>query len=171
MEPFTHLAVFYDSDAGRIRMSGPFLAQGLLLGQPCFLMAAGEELDSYLEHLSATPGLDLKEAMRSGLLVVADGPGQTIAEALDFWERSFWQALDRPGVLIRAVGEMASERTTFVSEAEMLAYEAALNLSTKRFPCVVLCQYDVRRFDGPALLSALRAHPDLLQRPLRTLFT
>jgi len=30
-----------------------------------------------------------------------------------------------------------------------------------RFPCVALCQYDVRKFSGQAVLAALRAHPDI----------
>jgi hypothetical protein len=31
----------------------------------------------------------------------------------------------------------------------------------RRYPVVVICQYDVREFDGEALLRALKAHPDL----------
>src|SRR2546421_5000462 len=42
-----HLAAFYDSDAGRVRLTAPFLADGIRAGQPCFLLAHGEELDSY----------------------------------------------------------------------------------------------------------------------------
>ena len=41
----------------------------------------------------------------------------------------------------------------------------------KRFPIVVICQYDVRRFSGQALFSALRAHPDLFSQPLGPFLT
>src|SRR4029077_19246224 len=42
-----HLAAFYDSDAGRVRLTAPFLAEGIRAGEPCFLLAQGEELDAY----------------------------------------------------------------------------------------------------------------------------
>src|ERR1700704_3867746 len=33
----SHVATFYNSDEGRLRLSGPFLADGIRAGQPCFL--------------------------------------------------------------------------------------------------------------------------------------
>ena len=124
-------------------------------------MAQGEELDSYMVALDAQPGVDVDSALASGALTVVPGPGRTVAEALDFWEASLWEAMDRHATPMRAVGEMASERMTFESEKEMLAYEAAFNVTGRRFPSAVICQYDVRKFSGPALLQALRAHPDI----------
>lgn len=170
-DAYTHLAVFYDSDAGRMRLSAPFLEDGLRAGQPCFLVAAGEVLDGYLDRLAAAPGLDLGRAIESGLLTIVNSPGTTVDEALQFWEQALWTSLDTRPPVIRVVGEMIVEREMFVSEAEMLAYEAAFNQMSKRFPCFVLCQYDVRAFTGPALLAALRAHPDLMALPLRNLIS
>jgi hypothetical protein len=61
----------------------------------------------------------------------------TAREALDFWEGALWSAIDRHAPVIRVVGEMASEREAFASEEEMLAY--AFNMTSPRFPCVVIC--------------------------------
>jgi hypothetical protein len=166
---YTHLAVFYDSDAGRLRLSTPFLEEGLRAGQPCSLIAHGSVLEAYLERLRAAPGLDVETALETGLLKVFDAPGANVDAALQFWEQTFWAAVEDRAPVIRAVGEMECVREKFNSEAEMLAFEAAFNLVAKRFPCFVICQYDVRAFTGTALLSALRAHPDLLALPLRTL--
>src|SRR5207245_1851006 len=47
-----HFATFYDSDPGRLRITVPFLADGLRAGQTCFLAASGEVLDIYLESLN-----------------------------------------------------------------------------------------------------------------------
>ena len=157
-----HVAAFYDSDAGRVRLTAPFLADGIRAGQPCFLLAQGEELDSYMVALDQTPGIDLDSALASGVLVVAGAPGHTAAAALDYWEKTLWSAMDRHVPLVRAVGEMVSERENFESEPEMFAYEVAFNMTARRFPCAVICQYDVRKFSGPAILSAFRAHPDML---------
>jgi excisionase family DNA binding protein len=164
-----HLAALYDSDAGRVRLTAPFLGDGLRAGQPCFLLAQGEEAESYLAALDAMPGVDVDEALASGMLTVLGGPGRTVAKALDFWEEKLWAAKDRHAPVIRAVGEMVSERENFESEQEMLAYEAALNMTARRFPCAVICQYDVRRFSGPAILQAIRAHPDILDVSLSLL--
>jgi len=166
VDAYTHLAALYDTDAGRLRLTAPFLQEGLEAGQPCFLMAHGEVLENYLARLRRVAGLNLNEALASGRLSVADTPGTTVDEALQFWEQSFWTAIDSRAPVIRVVGEMVSVRDRFTSEGEMLTYEAALNLTVKRFPCVVICQYDARRFSGQALFTALRAHPDLFSQPL-----
>jgi excisionase family DNA binding protein len=166
IEASTHLAAFYDSDPGRLRLSVPFLADGLRSGQPCFLMAHGEELHAYLHALGRMPEVDLDEALADGRLVVAPGPGATVKEALDFWEQALWTAVASGASVTRIVGEMASVRSQFTTEAEMLTFEVALSITVKRFSCVVICQYDARRFSGQALLSAFLAHPDLFNLPL-----
>jgi len=162
----THLAAFYDSEPGRVRLTVPFLAEGLLAGDLCLLFARGEERNSYLEALGRYPGLDLGGALASGVLVIGDAPGTTVREALDYWEKALWSALDSGNAIVRGVGEMASEREGFISEKEMLTYEALVNMTIKRFPCVVICQYDVRKFSGKAVLEAFRAHPDVMSVPL-----
>lgn len=156
----SHLATFYNSDEGRLRLSIPFLAEGIRAGQPCFLAAAGSVLDAYVKALSGQ-GIDIDSAMRSAQLVTVEGPGTTVHGALDFWERHFWPALAGGRTLIRAVGEMSSERKVFSSDGEMMEYEVAFNVLARRFPTVTLCQYDVREFDGETIFQAIRAHPDL----------
>lgn len=164
-----HLAAFYDSDAGRLRLTAPFLADGLRAGQPCFLIAQGEELDAYLVAFDQMGDIDVDAALASGLLVVVGAPGRNVAAALDYWEQALWAAMDRHVPVMRAVGEMVSERENFESEQEMLAYEVAFNTMARRFPCAVICQYDVRKFSGPAILTALRAHPDMVRTSLNLL--
>jgi DcmR-like sensory protein len=100
---------------------------------------------------------------------VVAAPFKKVAQALDFWEGKLWEAMDRHATLVRAVGEMVSERDGFESEQEMLAYEAAFNITARRFPCAVICQYDVRKFSGRTILAALRAHPDVLDVSLSLL--
>ena len=52
----------------------------------------------------------------------------------------------------------------FSEVEEMLDYEVGYDSLSKRFPVRTLCQYDVRQFDGKAILGALQAHPDLFPR-------
>jgi excisionase family DNA binding protein len=157
----THIATFYNSDAGRLRLTIPFLAEGLRARQPCILAADGGVLESYFQSLRGL-GIDVDEAVRTGKFVIAvGGPGSTVEGAIDFWERHFWPALAGGQTVIRIVGEMACERKAFASDAEMMRYEAAYNLLAARFPTVTLCQFDVREFDGETIFQAIRAHPDL----------
>ena len=156
-----HLATFYSRDEGRLRLTIPFLLDGLRLGQPCFLAASDGVLEAYLAALRREPGLDVDAAVRTGALVAVNGPGATAEGAIEFWEDALSKALAGRPALIRIVGEMASERKLFSTDSEMMRYEVAFNLIAKRFPTVTLCQYDVREFDGETIYEVLRAHPDL----------
>jgi hypothetical protein len=156
----SHLATFYNTDAGRLRLTIPFLADGIRTGQPCFLAAAPDVAATYKDALREQ-GLDVEGATRSGMFVVVDGPGTTVHGAIDFWEQSCWSVMAGGRTVIRVVGEMGSERKLFLSDQEMMTYEIAFNMIAKRFPTVTLCQYDVREFDGETIFQAMRAHPDL----------
>jgi excisionase family DNA binding protein len=162
----THIATFYDSDAGRLRLAVPFLTEGLRTGAPCILLAHGAVRKAYFGALKRSTNGVIDQALAKGLLHVSQGPGSTVNEALEFWESVFWDAMGRRGMPIRVVGEATSVRDQFESETEMLTFEAAMNMTVRRFPCIVICQYDVRHFTGQALLSALRAHPDLYTLPI-----
>jgi MEDS: MEthanogen/methylotroph, DcmR Sensory domain/Helix-turn-helix domain len=163
-----HLCTFYNTDAGRLRLTVPFFTAGLRAGQPCFLVAAGEALDAYLEALRKEPRVDIDAAIRRGQFVTVPGPGTTVDESLAFWEEAWWRALADGPTVLRVVGEMASERRKFSSDAEMLRYEVAFNTLARRFPTVTLCQYDVREFDGEIVFQAIRSHPDLYSLHLGT---
>jgi excisionase family DNA binding protein len=159
----THLAPIYSTDFGGLRLSVPFLADGLRAGQPCFLVAAGKLLDRYTNALS-DERIDVVEARDSGRLVVIPGPGANVREAISHWERGFGKALAAGPTVLRVIGEMVCEREVFGSEAAMMAYEEAYELMAKRFPVVTLCQYDAREFDGEIVLRVLKSHPDMFEQ-------
>ena len=163
-----HLATFYSSDAGRMRLTVPFLAGGLRSGQPCFLAATGEVLKVYMEALENQDGVDLKRAVAGGQFSAVGFDGATVDKAVAFWEGAFAEALSHRSSVIRHVGEMATVRRMFPSEDEMLRFEQAYDLMSRRYPVAAICQYDVREFDGIAMLRVLKAHPDLFELRLAT---
>jgi excisionase family DNA binding protein len=148
-----HLATFYTTDAGGMRLSVPFLAEGLRLAQPCVLVATQPLASRYARALN---GLHRK-------LAVVAFKGGTAGEAIAEWEQKLSEYVAEGATVIRVVGEMKTERTMFDSEEEMLRYEEAFQLMSKRYPVLVICQYDVREFDGVALVRALKAHPDMFE--------
>jgi excisionase family DNA binding protein len=162
----THLATLYDTDAGRLRLTVPFFAEGLRAGHPCYLAASGDVLDAYVEALRNQPGLDFEAALHEGRFVAIAGPGTSVEGAVTFWEQAFWGVLAKGPAVLRVVGEMTCELQVFASEAEMMRYEVAFNTLARRFPTVTLCQYDVREFSGETVFQAIKAHPDLYSADL-----
>jgi excisionase family DNA binding protein len=157
----THLATFYSTDAGRLRLTLPFLADGIKAGDTCFLVATGEMTGVYVRALEGA-GVAVKEAIETGALSILPGVGPRVEGALAVWEEGFWSAVHKGARILRVAGEMDSEREVFESEAEMIAYEFGVSPLLERFPVVALCQYDVRLFNGAVILGALKAHPQLL---------
>jgi excisionase family DNA binding protein len=145
-----HLAAFFSSDLGGLRLTVPFLTDGVRMMQPCFLVARGDAVRRYRSAMGSFDGVELVE-FKAG----------TADAAIAQWEKLLGEVVARGSGLIRVVGEMAEERTMFATEDEMLRYEEAFELMCRRFPVAVVCQYDARVFDGTALLRALKAHPDL----------
>lgn len=45
---------------------------------------------------------------------------------------------------------------------ELFVYERALNDFAPRYPQVLLCMYDCRRFGGGMLFEAIKIHPKIL---------
>jgi len=162
----THLAPIYSTDLGGLRLSVPFLADGLRAGQPCFLAATGPVLDRYDRALTEDQAIDFAAARDSGRLTIASWPGATVAQVIAGWERDFGKALAGGPTVLRVVGELACERSMFASDAEMMAYEEAYEVMCRRFPLVTLCQYDAREFDGEIMLRALKSHPDMFEQHL-----
>ena len=148
-----HLAAFYSSDDGGLRLTIPFLAEGLRAGQPCILVAKEPMAARYTKALG-----DIGDR----LTTVAFAGGTAVA-AIAEWERRLSELVAGGAIVIRIVGEMTSEREMFDSEDEMLRYEEAFELMSRRYPVVVICQYDAREFSGFALVRALKAHTDLFE--------
>ena len=163
-----HLATFYSSDAGRLRLTVPFLAEGLRSGQPCFLAGSADLLAQYMDVLKTHDGVDLNRATAGGRFFAIGFDGATVEKAVAYWETRFAEALARGPSLIRHVGEMATVRQMFPSEDEMLRFEQAYDVMCRRYPVAAICQYDVREFDGLAMLQVLKAHPDVFELRLGT---
>lgn len=161
VSPGTHVATFYASASGRLRTAIPFLRDGLTAGQPCILVASGDLLEEYIKALEAELGTAVGAAIQSGQLVIVAAPGASVDEALAFWEDRVPAAVAKfRAPVARAVGDMTSEKQVFPTVQQMLTYENFFTVLARRLPSVTICQYDVREFEGPAILEAIKAHPD-----------
>jgi excisionase family DNA binding protein len=155
----SHLVSFYSSDAGRLRVSVPFLRDGILAGQACVMYVTAPLREIYLEALSAEH-VDVDAAMRSGLLTFMATRQRSVAEWFADFERQVASAeRNHPGP-VRFLGETVTAVAVLGSVQHMLSLEEQLAPVVRRLPVVALCPYDVRTYDGFAIVEALKLHFD-----------
>jgi len=156
----SHLASFYMTDAGRLRVGLPFLRDGLRAGQTVVLRAIPEVREHFFGALQEE-GLDVADTTRLGLLMIfPEGPGSA-AEQVAKFERALTEASHRRPGPIRVLAEILANLESVGSVAEHLLVEQQLGALCKRFPVVMLCPYDVRSLDGVTVLEALKLHADI----------
>ena len=160
-----HLLILYSEDDRRGRLELPFLRDGLLAGQTSFLLAPPAVRDEYLGALRRQR-IDVDAAQRTGLLVVFPlEPGRP-DDRLAAVERAFTAGVHARGGPLRFVGDSLGGLALVESVEGLHAFERGLGALSKRFPIVVLCSYDVRAFDGEALLEAIKLHLDTFGHPV-----
>jgi len=156
----SHLASFYTTEAGRLRLGLPFLRDGLLAGQTVVLRAIPGVREHFFGGLQEE-GIDVADAISIGLLVLfPEGPGSA-AEQVAKFERAMSEASRRRLGPIRVLAEILADLESVGSVAEHLQVEHQLGALCKRFPVVMLCAYDVRSLDGVTVLEALKLHADI----------
>jgi hypothetical protein len=156
----SHLASFYTTEEGRLRIGLPFLRDGLLAGQTVLLRA----IPDVREHLFGSlrkEGVDVNDALRAGRLVLfPESPGPAREQVVKFDQLLTAAARQRPGP-IRLLAEVAANIEAVGSVAEHFVVEQQTGALFKRFPVVVVCAYDVRALDGVAVVEALKLHSDI----------
>lgn len=161
----SHLASFYDDNAGRLKLAVPMLADGLKQGDICFLISTPETQETILSQLSQV-GLDVDALIDKGELIVSDGM-ESVTKMLEFLRNQFLLATRSGSQSLRLVGDMSWALEKGWTTSELNSYELNYNNSLgHQYPIVSLCQYDVRDFSGENVLGALRCHEDTFQYPL-----
>jgi transcriptional repressor of dcmA and dcmR len=161
----SHLCTFYDTDPGRLKLSLPFLLDGLQSGDRCFLVATAAVQAIILNELRDVRSA-IDQDIQENRLITLDGMASG-AELYAFFENAFLNAGKQGIKGLRVLGDMAwALKRGFKIEA-LYDFEANYNQGLgRRFPVVSLCQYDARLFSGVALLNALKCHEDTFQYPL-----
>jgi excisionase family DNA binding protein len=101
----SHLCDLYESDAGRLRLSVPFLAQGVIHGERCYLVAQPEIAKQILAGVrKVAPGVD--DAIEEGRVIVRHGCRRPL-DMLKYFRRQFLECSERGATGIRVLGEMS----------------------------------------------------------------
>jgi excisionase family DNA binding protein len=155
-----HLAAFYTTDAGRLRIGLPFLRDGLRAGETVLLRALPEIRDHYFAALR-NEGVDAAQAIEAGQLMIYPEIAGSASQQVACFEQLLTAASrHRPGP-IRILAETLADVQTVGSVAEHMVVEQQLGAVFKRFPVVAICAYDVRAFDAVTVIGALKLHSDV----------
>jgi excisionase family DNA binding protein len=161
----THLASYFASDVGRLRLGTPFLRDGIQSGQACIVHAAQPAREHYLRALREHQ-VDVDAALETAQLRFMPLRRQSVDAFLSVFDRMVVEASERHPGPLRFLGEPAAGARSVGSVRALLKLEQELSMMVKRLPMVILCPYDVRDFDGVTMLEALKLHFDTFAHPL-----
>ncbi|HET6501388.1 MAG TPA: MEDS domain-containing protein [Amycolatopsis sp.] len=165
--PGDHICAFYPTQADRDEILEPYLREGLSRGDKCFCVVdstdpealmTGLGRDAELAPILAARHLDVLESKDAYLR----GGEFSTDRVMDFWEQNVTQALSDEFSFVRAVGEMTWAQKALSNMVELAVYESRLNDYVRRYPQVILCMYELGRFDGDTLVDILKVHPKVL---------
>ena len=167
LAPGDHVCAFYPGLAERDEILIPYLREGLEAGDKCLCVVDATDPESVLAALG--PDVDLAgcvsrrqlDVQRSQDTYLLDGRFST-DRMLDFWDTTIGAALGGDFEFARAVGEMTWALRQMPGVEELVGYEARLNKYLPRYPQVILCLYDLDRFNGEVLIDLLKTHPKVL---------
>jgi len=160
----SHLSSYYTSDRGRLRLGVPFVRDGLAAGQPCVILSNPETARLLEDELKAE-GVAVEGALETGRLRELE-PFKTRSQGIETFERTFAAFTRRGDLVIRVLGEATQNATSLGSIAEQLRFEDMLDGLVRRYPVVLICQYDVRRLKGRDVIDVLKGHADNFNRPM-----
>jgi MEDS: MEthanogen/methylotroph, DcmR Sensory domain len=158
-----HVCAFYNGPAERDQILQSYLGAGLVCGDMCVCVLDDAEavapltaaLTEGMEATSPPPQLQLKVSQDTYLL----GGRFSTSAMLAFWDTVVGEAIADGHLFSRAVGEMTWALRQMPGVEELVGYEAELNYFLPRYPQVILCLYDLERFDGEILVDILKTHP------------
>lgn len=165
----SHICYLYGDDAERLWVTARFLESGLREGERVLHLTDTISVDEATRRLAGL-GVDLGRLGQD--LVVGDAAQAncpsgrfvttTMLEAL----RDFYETARAEGYVgARGTGEMTwSLDGGRYDLDELMDYEAQLNDVLRDHPFTACCQYDLRRFDGQAIMDLLSVHPMTLVR-------
>ena len=163
-----HICLFFVNQDEQWQMMRPYLLDHLGTRVPVLYIQDGTPPERLLELLRAE-GLPVDELIANGLLRILP-PEQAYLltgrfdahRMLAFMESAILAALAAGYDRVFLTGEMTWSLPNAPGAEGMMHYEALLNPLVDKYPAVtIVCQYNLKRFDGPSVLDALLTHPSV----------
>lgn len=156
-----HIAFLWETPAEFAEGVG-FLRHGIDAGDHVVIFGHREANEQVLSVLR-DDGVDIEALLTSGRLTVMRGT-EDAGAMLAGIAASFRDSMAAGARLIRLLGNLGWGKEGWPSEEDTLRFEAQVTDAARRFPCLVVCMYDVRRLSGPIMVhGAYEAHPRVIQ--------
>jgi len=155
--PGDHMAYFWQNDA-EFEAAVGFLATGLSSQDHCVVFGH-DQANAKVLHTLAQRGFDVQALISAGRLSVLDGSSAG-DDMLARIGADFQRALDRGAPTIRLLGNIGWGRSGWPAEDDILQFEARVTSAARKFPCVIVCMYDIASLPGRIVLrGAFQTHP------------
>lgn len=159
-----HACVFYRSEASLLEVLTPYIAQGLRVGERCFLAQKAQVIKRLLLDLRFI-GIDTEKEIRNGNLELHTQdevyfPNRRFEpEALiDRLMEAIEDAIKRGYSGFRTAGELSWAVDGRSECDQVIEYEKLVEKAYPGRPAVGICQYDMERFSPEVLDCVLEVH-------------
>ena len=154
-----HVAVLYRGGSEAFRHAS-FLAEGLARGDRCFYLAPRDYHRPMLARLRGEAA-ELDQHVSAGRLRVEAGPADSAA-LRQMCHQAYVDAETAGAPAVRWLEEGIWPEPAGFPMPHFFEFHALLNYQVKHYPSVVLCQYDLERFDPRHLFQAIAVHRHLI---------
>jgi hypothetical protein len=167
VEPGDHICCLYRGLRERDEVLLPYLTNGLTAGDKCICIVDASEPSEVLASLPpeadarARADAEQLELLRASETYLRSGTFSR-PQMLDFWQTAMSGAVNEGYPLTRGAGEMSWSLDPETDLNEFVRYESELNRLFALAPQVILCLYDLDRFDGALVMDVLSTHPKML---------
>lgn len=163
--PNQHVCAFFNSKEEEYRVLMPFIKEGFERGERAFHVVDPNHRTSHLKRLTDA-GIPVDEAERRGQLEVRRWEEAYLRDGHFVQERMIaliQEVLRRgradgfPHTRLVANMEWALEDRPGVDD--IIEYESRLNYVLPQYDDVVVCTYDLAKFDATVVMDIMRTHP------------
>jgi hypothetical protein len=170
-----HVCQLFSDEDDRLESMSRYLASGIAAGQKCCCSALDDvpldDAQSALGACLASSSLSVEDACISGQLsfveaddvLLTDGrfdPERLLSRLSEFCDSARGEGWS--GALV--VAEISPTIPEMTGGGRLIEFEVEVNRLLLDRPMGIVCQYDLRRFDGAILMDVLRVHPFIMIR-------
>ena len=156
----THLIHFWDTEE-EFERGVRFVELGLLDDSQHCVLFGHEEANLHVLEILQKNGQDVDRAIQGGRFVIRRRESSA-AETLANIEAAFSSAMSKGSTAIRYLGNLGMGKVPLPGKGadEVIELETGATELAARFPCVIVCMYDVNTVSGRLVLRAgFGTHP------------
>jgi hypothetical protein len=160
-----HICAFFNSTDEEHRVLRSFIKDGFDQGDKAFHLVNPVRREEHLKRL-AEAGINVQEAMDIGQLEVRpwqDGPLHGERFDQDVWLASFEQVLQSGPAAgyaqTRFLADMEWALVDLPGAEDLIEFETRVNYVVPKYDDMVICVYDLSKFNATVVMDALRTHP------------